>query len=398
MIGWIQLSRSAVARAEEALKSDSQGVLDEVGFLALHQAFADRFFPGTSVLHTRLRYVLFVPWLMMAAKGNPAVLRKNELALIRQLKTHPDASKGVIGGTNLLELPSQTPSMIYWSALSRWGILRPRADGVSLSRKQILKRLEAMHQQAGNPRQDVDGEPLFESETSPFAQLPAAPPELLKDNQTLDFRLSKDERAFVRRQLLGLRRTPESSEQSLLARLVEKRLPVADIDEPWDPRICDVAAEDDRRALLLAKNMSALACIGRAVYAALVEQLKAGESPECPTLHRDRLEQVVEIYGEAALALDITALEATIPGLSAPLREVMRATQQWLDSETAPFSIVHQVYTGAERARKGARARLPTNMAGRKRRAEWESETHPLARPLHYRWDNVRTLLEDLRN
>ena len=25
---------------------------------------ADRFFPGTSVLHTRLRYALFVPWLV----------------------------------------------------------------------------------------------------------------------------------------------------------------------------------------------------------------------------------------------------------------------------------------------------------------------------------------------
>ena len=63
MIGWVLLSREAVARAEEALASNEKGVRDEVGFLALHQGLADRFFPGTSVLHTRLRYVLFVPWL-----------------------------------------------------------------------------------------------------------------------------------------------------------------------------------------------------------------------------------------------------------------------------------------------------------------------------------------------
>lgn len=68
-VGWVLLSREAVARAEEALDPDDRGVRDEVGFLALHQGFADWFFPGTSVLHTRLRYVLFVPWL--ASAGAP---------------------------------------------------------------------------------------------------------------------------------------------------------------------------------------------------------------------------------------------------------------------------------------------------------------------------------------
>ncbi len=76
MIGWIMLSRQAVASAEAALKSDELGVRDEVGFLNLHQAFSDRFFPGTSVLHTRLRYALFVPWLMAHAQGDAAQLRK----------------------------------------------------------------------------------------------------------------------------------------------------------------------------------------------------------------------------------------------------------------------------------------------------------------------------------
>ena len=54
MIGWIQLSRQAVGQAEQALHGDERGVRDEIGFQVLHQAFADHFFPGTSVLHTRL--------------------------------------------------------------------------------------------------------------------------------------------------------------------------------------------------------------------------------------------------------------------------------------------------------------------------------------------------------
>ena len=123
MIGWILLSREAVARAEEALASTEKGVRDEVGFLALHQGFADRFFPGTSVLHTRLRYVLFVPWLMneVASNGGTDIARRfsaAETALAGQLKGGPD-SDGIIGGRVWPRPTAQPPSMTYWSALDR---------------------------------------------------------------------------------------------------------------------------------------------------------------------------------------------------------------------------------------------------------------------------------------
>lgn len=59
-LGWALLSREALRRAEKHLREEEQGVRDEIGFLALHQAYADRFFPGTSVLQTRIKYVLFV--------------------------------------------------------------------------------------------------------------------------------------------------------------------------------------------------------------------------------------------------------------------------------------------------------------------------------------------------
>jgi hypothetical protein len=59
MIGWVQISRREVARAEQALLGEGKGVRDEIGLLSIHQAISDRLFPGTSVLHTRLRYALF---------------------------------------------------------------------------------------------------------------------------------------------------------------------------------------------------------------------------------------------------------------------------------------------------------------------------------------------------
>ena len=62
-LGWSYLSREALARAKAQMDEESMGVRDEIGFLTVHQRYADRFFPGISVLHTRARYAVFVPWL-----------------------------------------------------------------------------------------------------------------------------------------------------------------------------------------------------------------------------------------------------------------------------------------------------------------------------------------------
>jgi hypothetical protein len=55
ILGWTMLSREEM-RPAERLTNGEQDTRDEIGFLLIHQGFADRFFPGTSVLHTRVRY------------------------------------------------------------------------------------------------------------------------------------------------------------------------------------------------------------------------------------------------------------------------------------------------------------------------------------------------------
>lgn len=63
VLGWTLLSRKEMRQVERSLANNEQDTRDEIGFLLIHQGFADRFFLGTSVLHTRVRYALFVPWL-----------------------------------------------------------------------------------------------------------------------------------------------------------------------------------------------------------------------------------------------------------------------------------------------------------------------------------------------
>jgi hypothetical protein len=104
----------------------------------------------------------------------------------------------------------------------------------------------------------------------------------------------------------------------------------------------------------------------------------------------------VAAHGVAAKALDISALKTLVPGLPSYLIDVLSETQKWLQSSQQKVDGLRDVYQRAEVQRKGVRARLASNLGGQGRRADWSAEKHPLAEPLHFRWDNVRRLLSDL--
>ena len=90
-LGWTYLSRDALARAKAQMDEESMGVRGDNGFLTIHQRYADQFSPGTSVLHTRARYALIVPWLFedLAGLTGPAAaraLRERERELAGRLR------------------------------------------------------------------------------------------------------------------------------------------------------------------------------------------------------------------------------------------------------------------------------------------------------------------------
>jgi len=92
-VGWVVLD-DAHKRAiqETAALSREQGTVDELGIGVVRDALSDLLFPGTSVLHTRAKYLLFVPWIYDAIRaegrwGSRAVAlgRQREIALITAL-------------------------------------------------------------------------------------------------------------------------------------------------------------------------------------------------------------------------------------------------------------------------------------------------------------------------
>lgn len=98
---------------------------DELGLGQIRDALSDALFPGTSTLHTRARYLLFIPWIFKKAAGRPNSLSdadRAERKLINTIRESEDYA-GLLGlqaGVNLKALPSS----IYWSMLRRYRILR----------------------------------------------------------------------------------------------------------------------------------------------------------------------------------------------------------------------------------------------------------------------------------
>src|ERR1700688_4992463 len=138
--------RGRAAGRAEGVARGGQDRGDEIGFLLIHQGFADRFFPGTSVLHTRVRYALFVPWLFQRAarvrrRGSDldSTIRHLLIELAIRLKQLGGEPNGVIGGDKLGQLTSQPPDRVYWTALRAWRLLLPTVD----SRSEALRRLQA---------------------------------------------------------------------------------------------------------------------------------------------------------------------------------------------------------------------------------------------------------------
>src|ERR1017187_6343974 len=170
--GWTLLSPDAIRRAEARLREDSKGVRDEIGFLFLHQAYADRFFPGTSVQQTRLRYALFVPWVYQRVaemdyrrrrqQSIEKLILEEEVWLTGRLLSSGETD-GVIGKKVYPQrrASSQPATMVYWSALGKWGLLRRLEDGTLPSRASVHRLLSTDWQRGIGL--DDDGAPLEEA-------------------------------------------------------------------------------------------------------------------------------------------------------------------------------------------------------------------------------------------
>lgn len=400
-LGWTQISRRDVGKATDILQGGEKGVRDEIGFLGLHQGFANRFFPGTSVLQTRLRYALFVPWQIedVAARspGSTEVavdhLASAEQHLVRRL-LQAEPNGGIIGSRSYNHQPAQPPSVVYWSALRAWRILQPLRTGFLPGREAVLQLIVAPG------RADDAGDA---SELRFFYDLPPPPRDWHQHDRVakrLTFALEKLEREYLLRRLTEVKRLTDrgnGGELSLLARLAAGRRTVG-VGWPGefdDESVLALARDGDAEALVLARQASSLTRVGRAVYSALVEHVaKTEDRASIGSAYREDLEKVVAMERQNARACGVAAIVQAIGTLDTRFHAVLVATLEWLRNPKMPVGDLLEPYRASEVWRNKGRARLAPGAASL--RAAWAHDQSRFAEGLNFRWPRVKQLLNDL--
>ena len=394
LFGWTMPSRKAVREAEKALDPGEQGVRDEIGFLYIHDAYVNRFFPGTSVLQTRLRYALFVPWIYRrlltggVKRDLEQELTGEELSLVARLSKLE--TKGVIGRTIYPRATKQPSTFIYWSALGTWGILRDD-EGATPSRAFVHRMLEQANQGRRKQKGEFDAEETYD----PFWPLPDPPKSWNNLDTGLSFTLGAPEREFMHDKISNVQK-PGTMEPSLLASLAKANVAPTSM---YSNEVANHADIEDRSALKRARSAAALGAIGRAVYAALLEEICENDDRRAGigTSHRDHLfKTILPEFRDDALRVDLFELRGDVPKMPDLVFWVLEETCKWLENQQAAIISLRDVYANAEYSRKQDRARLPSRGLTRDRRNEWHpNQTRP-AEPLHYRWQIAQQFLTDL--
>jgi hypothetical protein len=127
--GWVDFAETDRQRMRDVVRLFKETeTRDELGLGTIRDAFADYFFPGTSTIQTRIRYMLFVPWIYRVLEEQrvpPSQIvqraRKRETQLIQALLRGGEAT-GVIGRRSKARL-KRLPSNIYWAGLKAWVVL-----------------------------------------------------------------------------------------------------------------------------------------------------------------------------------------------------------------------------------------------------------------------------------
>jgi len=382
------LSEADRAAANRLLASaSSDGTRDELGFAPIHFAFADRFFPGTSVQHAQLRYVFFVAWsyqeLLESTAGERfsidrlfEIERRYSRRLIKSVETLEGS--GISGWTKYEadQRPVVRASTIYWTALRSWHMATSVADLVDAPTEAQLRGVW--------PRllTREDGDDGKSTTIDLFKGLPAPPPGWRNKTGKLGFALRGREARYLRRlwETAG-----KGGVQPLLSRLTEQGIMTESL---WSAKVRNAATKPDREALALAERAASVACIARAAHSALIERRRNADRGAEDHRHTDALPSLIEEHRDLALDLDVAALR-TETHIDGALVNFIEAVVEWV-RERRPLDAIASTLTMRERDLKDVRAYL----VNEQRRRDWRKGT---ATPLDYRWPVVRDMIQCVR-
>lgn len=403
-LGWIDFSpthRNKVMLVMDMFKD--QGVIDELGLGTIRDALSDILFPGTSTIQTRAKYFLLVPWILQDIESKGRIdrlysdLEESEIFFVKVLrKNSPEGNSRVIGRTLPNANPRRKPSTIYWNGLRTYEILKFQGsigdyiNHLKYYYKQKQKEKKQMTDALGNvPGDDRDSNHLYQHHL--WSQLPK-PPDDWKQNLTIE--LSENEAKFLKERIIlsnpnslwsfALKDIPETSKSfsSIADFLYEESLP-----------------EHLKELVKLAVDFNSI-MKGALIYYNLLIQLSR---------ENGRITELLPVWDKYWSEIknfnwknwDINKLWKNCPYTPMPTKIFVESWVKIVTAETFDETKATILLKARELNLKGIRrARLQDKAIAQKQASftgislfEDKSVSY-----LHYRWNIVRVLLNDIQN
>ena len=398
-LGWLDYREDDARRARELLRAfEEKGTLDSLGIGTVRDALADLLFPGLSTLHTRARYLLFLPWLYVRLERDVRgghvgrsrvveVARKREADLMKALSAGGSDPVGIIGvqaGEKVRVLPRE----VYWSALRRYGLLLFAGSSRSY--------LEALvTQRSSKPRRGRtdDGELLEVISDSAWRGDLPEPPGNWDEKSTFD--LSAEEAVYLSERISA------SVPGTLLTELLQRRPAVEGADMVWDLPDVESLSAATQRVVHHARMFSAAIYGAQILYNVLLlermaDDVSGGEAEHLADARSrvhaeqewwlgamDKDAHLLTAWDRPAFWEQLSAGGSRIPG---PTRLFV---ERWLNSALDDPSAalrdqeIRRAVEAREWSLKGGLARI------RNPRARERAEPPYGMAPLDYRWTGV---------
>ena len=394
VLAWLDYSAADHSRAREIIAMFSQRESrDELGIGQIRDALSDTLFPGTSVVLTRARYFLFVPWLFREGARNgyrgpdlASWVDGRERRLIGALRAGGDL-RGLIG-RDVGPAVQNLPSSIYWNSLQRFGILRHQGTVAQIvGLRQIARPLD-------------DASEFLEHSDAVWTPLVPSAPDDFFSLTHCDFVLTYDEASWL------AERMAEAVPESLLQFLVTRgNRPSDSTRYVWEDPEADAAIGRVRDALEEARHfavaMHGAALVYNVLLAERAEELGLAKYEGLRDDFADRLDGWRrEIDSSDVVAWDLDQLWTLIAeqGRPVPARtrgfvtewvDVIRR-RRWIGDGLADDRDARALVRNREFHQKGSQARLRNDRLMR----QWGGASG--AGRLDFRWQNVKTLLNDI--
>jgi Family of unknown function (DUF6361) len=389
-LAWLDFSESEQKQAREIVQLFIQRESrDELGIGVVRDVFSNAMFPGVSVIHTRARYFCIIPWIFQKAGEKGRTGRdllnwqnKKERALVEILRNGGD-EEGLIGRQAGISVKT-LPSVIYWNALQRYGILLRTASIEQVANAQKARFLE-----------DGIMDQIDRSSTLWDPNMPAAP-KGFPDLDSMNFVLTEDESTWLRERLLA------TTEGSLLAWMIQhKTVPSLGTVGPWEEPWCGDLPEDVARIVhhseVFSLVMNGAAILYNALLAERCVELGIGdweaEALDYRTRFTDWLGSIDRESAKAAawnLPEFWSIVDSEYSGHIPLAKRFISEWVAWVRSEERLQSRADLLIAQRERQQKKNQARLSNELLLR----QWGGSSG--AERLNFRWTQVRRMMLDL--